>query len=133
MSKKKRTTTASTAGNWDRMLNAILLPNQAARFVREEADGRITLAVPTRKPGFLFPPISWVIRPPKERLTVLDKTGALIWRWCDGTRNVESIVERFANMHHLSFHESRVSVTGYVSSLLQRGALAVSVQQADEF
>ncbi len=127
----KRETTASVPGSWDRMMKAVLLPNQAVNFVRDEADGAISLTVPTRRPSFLFPPISWVIRPPKERLTILDHTGALLWKLCDGHRTVEEIVERFAILHHLSFHESRVSVTGYIKSLLQRGILAVAVQPED--
>lgn len=128
---EKRETTAAISGTWSRMLKAVLLPNQAVRFVRDEADGAISLTVPTRRPAFLFPPISWVIRPPKERLTILDRTGAMIWKMCDGRRTVEEIVERFAISHHLSFHESRVSVTGYMKSLLQRGIVAVSMQPED--
>jgi len=127
----KRRTTASTPGAWDQMLKAVLLPNEAAHKVRDEPDGSVTLAVPTRSPKFLFPPFSWLIRPPKERLTVLDPIGATIWRSCDGTRTVEEIVEIFAIRYRLSFHESRVSVTGYVKSLLQRGALAVSIEHSD--
>jgi hypothetical protein len=123
----KRGTTASTEGNWQKLLRARLVPNQAARVVEERADGGVTLAVPTRKPDFLFPPFSWIIRPPKERLAVLDGVGASIWRACDGTQTVEVMVRKFAVKHRLSFHESRVSVTSYLSSLLQRGALAVAV------
>ncbi len=111
------------------MLKARLYKNEAARIVDDDGRGTVTLAVPTRKPGFLFPPISWVIRPPKERLTTLDPIGANVWRACDGHRTVENIVERFAITHQLSFHESRVSVTSYITSLIQRGALAVAVEK----
>lgn len=123
----KRRTTGTASGAWDQMLKAKLLPNKAARVTAEDFDGSLTLSIPTRATGFLFPPFSWIIRPPKERQTVLDPIGASIWRSCDGTRTVEQIVEKFAIEHRLSFHESRVSVTGYVKALLQRGALAVAV------
>ncbi len=126
----KRETTASVPGAWDEMLKAVLLPNQAARFTGEDPDGSLTLAVPTRKPVFLIPPFSWIIRPPKERLTVLDPIGADIWKSCNGRRSMEDIVVKFAIRHQLSFHESRVSVTSYVKSLLQRGALAVAVNKS---
>ncbi len=109
------------------MLKAVLLPNQAARIVREELDGSLTLAVPTLKPSFIRGLFSWLIRPPKERLTVLDPMGTAIWKSCDGVRTVEQIVEKFAIRNRLSFHESRVSLTGYVTSLLRRGVLAVAV------
>jgi len=109
------------------MLKAVLIPNRAARVVREEPDGSLTLGVPTRKPSFFRGLINWLVRVPQERLTVLDPLGAGIWKACDGKRSVEAIVVRFATFHHLSFHESRVSVTGYVTSLLRRGVLAVAV------
>jgi hypothetical protein len=127
---KERDTTATAPGAWDAMLKAVLLPNRAARVVREEPDGSLTLAVPTRKPPFMHRLFSWLIRVPKERLTVLDPIGAAIWRSCDGKRSVEEMVEKFATFYRLSFHESRVSVTGYVTTLLRRGVLAVAVDSA---
>jgi len=123
----RRIQTASAPGAWDDMLKAVLIPNRAARVVREEPDGSLTLAVPTRKPSFFRGLLNWLVRVPQERLTVLDPLGAGIWKACDGKRSVEAIVVRFATFHHLSFHESRVSVTGYVTSLLRRGVLAVAV------
>ncbi len=128
---KERDTTATAPGAWDAMLKAVLLPNRAARMVREEPDGSLTLAVPTRKPPFMHRLFSWLIRVPKERLTVLDPIGAAIWRSCDGKRSVEEMVEKFATFYRLSFHESRVSVTGYVTTLLRRGVLAVAVDSAE--
>ena len=124
---KSRPSTASAPGTWDALLAAVLVPNQAARIVHEEPDGSLTIAVPTRKPSFIRGLLSWMVRVPKERLTVLDPMGAGLWKACDGRRSVEEIVEQFGALHHLSFHESRVSVTGYVSSLLRRGILAVAV------
>ncbi|HOO20141.1 MAG TPA: PqqD family protein [Kiritimatiellia bacterium] len=123
----RRAQTAAAPGAWDDMLKAVLIPNRAARVVREEPDGSLTLAVPTRKPSFFRGLINWLVRVPQERLTVLDPLGAGIWKSCDGKRSVEEIAVRFATFHHLSFHESRVSVTGYVTSLLRRGVLAVAV------
>jgi len=123
----RRAQTAAAPGAWDDMLKAVLIPNRAARVVREEPDGSLMLAVPTRKPSFFRGLINWLVRVPQERLTVLDPLGAGIWKSCDGKRSVEEIAVRFATFHHLSFHESRVSVTGYVTSLLRRGVLAVAV------
>ncbi|HOU22572.1 MAG: PqqD family protein [Kiritimatiellae bacterium] len=125
---KSRGTTASTPGAWNAMLQAVLLPNRAARVVREDPDGSLTLAVPTRKPSVLRGLGAWLVRPPRERLTLLDSLGASVWKACDGRRPVEALVMEFARRHRLSFHESRVSVTGYVSSLLRRGVLAVAVE-----
>jgi hypothetical protein len=126
-----RKTTSSAPGTWDAMLRAVLLPNRLARIVREEPDGTIALAVPTRKPPALQRAFSWLVRVPKERITVLDPIGSEIWRACDGKRSVEAIVENFAKRHHLSFHESRVSVTSYSTSLVRRGVLAVAVEPSE--
>jgi hypothetical protein len=41
---------------------------------------------------------------------------------------VEELVDRFARTHRLSFHESRVCVTGYLAELVRRGLLALSLQ-----
>ena len=113
------------------MLRAVLLPNRAARVAAQEPNGALTLAVPTRKPSPVRVLFSWLVRVPRERLTVLDPMGASIWKACDGTRTVEEIVEKFAHHHHLSFHESRVSVTGYATSLLRRGVLAVAMDSSE--
>ncbi|MDD3441344.1 MAG: PqqD family protein [Lentisphaerae bacterium] len=125
-----RLKTAEAPGSWGPMLSAVLMPNRAARVVGEEPDGTLTLAVPTRKPSFFRGLVSWLVRVPKERLTVLDPMGAIIWKACDGRRSVEAIVVKFGAFHHLSFHESRVSVTSYVTSLLRRGVLAVAVDSS---
>ena len=126
---KKRETTASEAGAWDSVLKAVLIPNQAVKVLKEEADGSLTLAVPTRKPPMIRGVFSWLVRVPKERWSVLDPIGAAIWKSCDGKRTVEEIVVKFATFYRLSFHESRVSVTGYVKTLLQRGVLAVAMEE----
>ena len=123
----QRGSTAAAAGAWGALIEAGPVPNRAARVVGTEADGTLTLAVPTRKPPAWQRAFAWLIRVPAERLTVLDPVGAAIWKSCDGRHTVEEIVEKFAAQHHLSFHESRVSVTGYLTSLLRRGILAVAV------
>jgi len=57
----------------------------------------------------------------------LDRLGSWVWKLCDGNRNVEQLVDDFAAAEGLSFHEARVAVTGYLKTLIQRGALAVEV------
>lgn len=92
------------------------------------ADGTdLVLSVPTKRPAYLVPPLSWLIRPPSHRKLHIDRTAADLWQWCDGKKNVEEIIDLFAEKHNLTFHESRVSVTSYLKELLKRGALAVAV------
>jgi hypothetical protein len=50
---------------------------------------------------------------------------------CDGKATVESIIDEFAARHRLSFHESRVAVTGYLKTLIRRGVLAIELSEED--
>ena len=44
---------------------------------------------------------------------------------CDGKKPVESIIEKFAAMHKLSFREAQLAVTQFLRELLQRGVVVV--------
>ena len=109
------------------MLVAVLYPN--LKVTEEWSDRRthLTLKIPTKRPGYLVPPITWVVRPPAFKSIVLDPVAADLWEWCDGKRNVEQVIELFARKHNLTFHESRVSVTTYLKELVKRGVLAVAL------
>ena len=108
------------------MLLARPIRNQAAR-VTKRPNGAIDLSVP-RDPGkSLRPPLSWIVPVQPERRTSLEGAGKEVWDLCDGLRTVEDIVDAVATRYALTFHESRVSVTGYLKSLIQRGILAIQV------
>jgi hypothetical protein len=113
-------------GDWRAMLAATPVPNAAAVVERLESD-QVRLTIPRRRPWFLVPPISWIIRPSATRTVVLDTLGTQVWDLCDGQRPVEQIVEAFADEHQLTFHESRVAATNYLRLLIERGALAIAV------
>ncbi len=110
------------------MLEARPLPNAAAEAVRE-ASGELAIAVRRKRPRWHVPPLSWVVGLKPTRVVRLDRLGAQVWELCDGARTVEAIVDAFAAEHRLSFHEARVAVTGYLSQLVQRGALAVAMTE----
>lgn len=101
----------------------------AAAGVAEAPAGGLGLSVATRRPRWLVPPLSWVVPLKPTRTLRLDPLGAQVWMLCDGERTVEAIVDEFARRHGLSFHEARVAVTGYLSQLVQRGALAMAMEQ----
>jgi hypothetical protein len=113
--------------SWRKMLVAIPLQNHAAR-VHRETNGTVVLSVPLRHPWWQFPPITWVIKLSTERICRLDETGTLLWDLCDGTRTVETIIEAFSVRYALTFHEARLSVTGYLKQLVQRSALVIEQQ-----
>ena len=113
-------------GSWQRMLRARPVRNTAAE-VKGGGEGGLRITVKKRKPDFLFPPLSWIIRPRLKGAAELDALGAQVWDMCAGERTVEQIVDDFASRHRLTVHESRVAVTNYMKLLVERGALAVAV------
>lgn len=122
----------TTAGNWRQMLMAVPTPNISARVTHEPRGGQVTITVKKKRPGFLVPPLSWIVPFNAERCVTLDALGVDIWGRCDGKRSVEAIVEDFAATHRLTFHESRVAVTGYLKNLIERGVLAILLPENDE-
>ena len=116
-------------GSWRPMLLARPVPNAAARS-EPGRDGSLTLFVRTDREHLpdKVRRLSWITPIRRERRVVLDRLGRQIWDWCDGQCTVESVIDRFAEAHDLTFHESRVAVTSYLKQLIQRGALAVQVE-----
>lgn len=114
---------------WRRMLLSRPVRNEAATVISEEAD-HVRLELRLQKPAWLVPPLSWLIRPWwQQRLVTLHGPGYQVWQWCDGLLTVEEIADRFATRHRLTFHESRVAVTQYLSTLIRRGVLAILLPQ----
>jgi hypothetical protein len=109
------------------MLEARLLHNQAASAAWNAENSRFEIAIPCRKPRYLVPPISWIVRPPEKRTMVLDSIGIEVWEACAGERTVEEIIDQFASRHGLTFHEGRVAVVAFLKSLLERGAVVLLV------
>ena len=122
---KHRSTAAKPAAgaSWRDMLAARPVRNQAANVTL--AGDTLSVSVPLRRPGFLVPPLSWIVRPGAARRLVLDTLGKQVWEQCDGQRTVEQIVDAMADAHGLTFHEARVATTNYLKQLVERGALAI--------
>mgnify|MGYP001316331284 CR=1 FL=1 len=115
------------AAEWTPMLRARPLRNTAARVVENGSTGA-TLYIKRRRPDWLVPPLSWIVPYSPERQVTLDALGQRLWQCCDGRSTVEEIVDRFKDEHGLTFHESRAAVTGYLQKLIQRGVLAIMMQ-----
>ncbi len=113
---------------WRAMLKAVPVKNAAAKVVSESNDA-VSVQVKNKKPGYRIPPISWFV-PYKPTITVeLDELGTRLWRCCDGSRNVEAICDIFSAEYGLSFHEAKTAVTDYLGKLIQRGVLAITMQE----
>ena len=95
-----------------------------AATVRSVAAG-VIVSVPVRRPGWLVPPISWILPWRPMRRVQLDEAGTAVLALCDGQRNVEQVIESFAQEHKLSFRESQLAVTQFLRDLLRRGIVAM--------
>ncbi len=113
--------------SWRAMLEAIPRRNLAAQVELTDA-GATRVSVPLRRPWWMIAPVKWVMHPTGRKTVGLDTLGAEVLELCDGSRSVEQIVVEFAARHRLTFHESRVAVTGFLKSLVQRGTLAIERQ-----
>jgi hypothetical protein len=100
-------------------------PTRNRAVTTEQRDGVTRITVKKRRPRYLVPPISWVIRPRLETRVEIEGLGIEILELCDGRRTVEQIVDEFAGLHALTFHEARVSVTTYQKALVQRGVVVL--------
>ena len=85
----------------------------------------VVVSVPLRRPGWMVPPISWVLPRRSHRRVQLDAPGAEVLALCDGQRNVEQIIETFAEGHELDFGESQLAVTQFLRELLRRGIIVI--------
>ena len=120
---------AGSSSSWRPMLAAVPVRNAAAEVTETDA-GEVSLAVAMKRPRWLVPPLSWAVRWHRKRTVKLDRLGSQLWALCDGERNVESVIDEFARNHRLSFHEARAAVTGYLKELVQRGVLAIAMEEA---
>ncbi len=119
-------------------LQAVPTPNRAVREQFRPAPGRgcpeaaadpsgdlVTLFVPLRRRWWTAGPVGWLLPLRTERGVALDALGTWVWRACDGQRSVESVVEAFAELHELGFHEARLTVTMFLQKLAQRRLLVL--------
>lgn len=122
-----RSETRRDEADWGGMLRARPVRNTAVRVV-ENAPSGVTLYLKRRRPTWLVAPLSWIVPYRPERQVTLDALGQQVWSHCDGRSSVEEIVDRFKDEHRLSFHEARAAVTGFLQRLIQRGVLAIMMQ-----
>ena len=116
------------AATWKPMLRATPIRNADATAT-SGPDGVMTIKVENERPKYLIPPISWILPYKPYRTTRLDGIGSFLWELCGKDQPVEAIIDEFATKYSLTFHEARVSVTGYLKDLIQRGILAIALDE----
>lgn len=118
----------STALDPEKLLGAIPTPNAAVRV--ERSAGSVVLYVPIRR-RFWMAPLSWFLPFRSERGFALDALGAEVFEACDGQRTLERIIEDFAARHRVRFHEARLAVTQFLSSLCERNLVVMAVPEEE--
>ena len=108
----------------EQVLSAVPVRNVAMQLQRRD-DGSAVASVPLKRPRWLVPPLSWIIPFSSHRRIELDSAGVALLDLCDGQRDIERIIEKFAADHKLSFREAQLSVTKFLQQLTQRGVVAV--------
>lgn len=113
-----------------RLLEMVPVSNRA---VRTERQGRaLVIYVPLRRRWWMRRPFRWVFPYRQERGYALDQLGQEVWRACNGRRNIERIVERFAKRHGVGFHEARAMVLQFLQTLLQRNLVVLVMPEGAE-
>jgi Coenzyme PQQ synthesis protein D (PqqD) len=111
----------------ERLLDAVPTVNRAVR-VEQNASGTV-LFVPVKRTWWMR--LFALILPVRaEKGYALDALGLEVFEACDGTRNLERIIEEFAARHQVRFHEARLSVAQFMKSLTERGLVALAVFDA---
>ena len=106
------------------LLKAVPYRNERARVEWNE-DGTALVTVPTRRPRWLVPPLSWILPFRDQRRIQLDGLGSDVLNMCDGRTPVERIIARLAEANKLTFREAQVPVTQFLKTLTQRGIVAI--------
>jgi hypothetical protein len=107
------------------LLAAVPMQNASADLT-DGPGGKLLVAVPLKRPGWLVPPISWVLPFSSHRRVELDEIGAAVFRACNGERTVEEIIEAFAARHALDFREAQLPVTQFLRQMTQRGLIVLA-------
>jgi hypothetical protein len=100
-------------------------------LVERRSNGTALASIPLRRPGWLVPPLSWLMPFSSHRRVELDSVGSAVLDMCDGQKTVERIIEDFARKEKLSFREAQLPVTQFLQQLAERGMMAIVSFQKD--
>jgi hypothetical protein len=119
-----------TAGDWSYsdLLDAVPHRNEDARS-EAMSDGGLFITFRVRVSAFRRAPFKWVAKDrPFRYQRQLDAVGRELWEMMDGRTRMEPIIERFADHHRISFHESRLAIMAFIKSLNSVGAITLQRQ-----
>ena len=68
-----------------------------------------------------------LLRARTEKVYELDAVGREVYEDIDGTRNFETLIDRFAARHKLTFLEARALLAQYLQILTKRGIIVATM------
>jgi hypothetical protein len=112
----------------EQLLAAVPVSNTSVSVSADDA-GLVTLTIPWRRTRRMAVLAALMMLPSAQRRRVveLDEVGSAVYRLCDGTRSVKTIVDIFAQRYRLSAKEATLAITAYLDQLARRGIVALMV------
>lgn len=93
--------------------------------VEERDDGEIILHIPVKeKVGFFTKILAKCVQMPSEKRVELDEVGSFVWKLCDGSNTLESVVQKVGREYRMNRREAEVSTTTFMEMLIQRNFIA---------
>ncbi len=112
-----------------RSLRAVPVRNADIRATQGPAPGELTVVVRLRYGPFLGL-LRRLLRARTSKTYVLDSVGREVFEDIDGTRDFETLIDRFAARHRLAFLEARALLAQYLQILARRGIVVATLPRS---
>ncbi len=109
-----------------RSLRAVPVRNAEARATPGPGRDELTIEVRLRY-GPVLGVLRRLLRARTAKTYVLDAVGREVWEDIDGHRDFETLIDRFAERHRLTFLESRALLAQYLQILTRRGIVVATL------
>ena len=110
-----------------RSLRAVPVRNAEARASEGPGSGELTVEVRLRYGGAVLGFLRRLLRARTAKTYVLDAVGREVYEDIDGHRDFETLIDRFAARHRLTFLESRALLAQYLQILTRRGIVVATL------
>lgn len=107
-------------------LQAIPVRNQRLTEATDPNTGDLLLTVRLRY-GPILGALRWLLKAQQTKTYALDGVGREVYEDVDGKRNFETLIDRFASRHKLTFLEARALLAQYLQMLTKRGIIAATM------
>ena len=111
---------------YQRSLRAIPVRNTEARVTPGPGRDELTVEVRLRY-GPVLGLLRRLLKARTVKTYVLDAVGREVYEDIDGTRDFETLIDRFAERHRLTFLESRALLAQYLQILTRRGIVVATL------